>query len=84
MVDLKVPDVWASAVGVSWRREDIGVLSLRSGSVLVAGLRTGFGAVAPGDVDVVRFWLGLFAMGISNCGGRGFWLVVPVGVVLAF
>ena len=49
-------------------REDIEVMALRSGSALLAGPRTGFGVVAPGDVEVIVLLAGLFAVGDFGLG----------------
>ena len=58
-------------MGVSWRREDIGVLSLRSGSTSVAGPQTGFGAVAPGNVEAVTLLAGVVCRGGIPIGEAG-------------
>ena len=77
--NLNVPCVGFSAVGVSLGKKDIGVLSLQLSSVLLACPWTGFGVVVPEAVGQWRFWLELFAVGISvgeavAFGSRSLWV----------
>ena len=66
-------------------REGIGVLSLRSGSALLVGPLTEFGAVAPGDVEAVALLAGVVCRGGFPIGKAvAFWLVASLGMVLAF
>ena len=62
---------------------DIGVLLPQLAFVLLVGPWTGFGAVAPEDVEAVAFLAGAVRRGISDWEGRGFWLVASVVVGLA-